>query len=602
MGATPSSSAAAAATATTGTSPTAATSPTMSAARKLPMAKEPSSPQLRPQSREGSTTPPSAPQLRKHPIKLDSPASSYDSFVSALAQFRPPSMKNLNSNVGPDLKAGLSSARRAEDFDAEYVEGDVLGEGITGTVRRVTHRKSGKEYAMKVVNLSRINKAQVKELRQEVAVLKKLDHPNVVRLIETFEDGRSIRLVMELCTGGELAKRRLRKEFEVVSVVAQLLSAIVHCHNVGVIHRDLKLENVLFASPDPDSRVKIIDFGLSNMNILKRLRAAAASRSNNKAALDRVVATTCGTSFYMAPEVLDGRYDAKCDVWSAGVITYMLLTGKPPFDGADEKTIFKKIRAGVVDFSAPVWTKLSPHALELVRNLLVVHPEQRWSADAALQSAWFSRYHAEIQAQAGAEIDGTVMDALTRFVSYGRMKKAALMVVAHHSNHAQLADLRMAFLAIDTDNSGAITLEELRKVLVRNGLAESQADEVFRSVDVDSSGEIQYSEWLAATVEARCVVDREKLTEAFERIADGGKVITRVHLSKLLGQGLSKKQAKAIIAELDENGDGVIDLDEFLSLVERREDSISQGTGFYEAEADEADIAGSLAVPSVTVG
>jgi len=106
---------------------------------------------------------------------------------------------------------------------------------------------------------------------------------------------------------------------------------------------------------------------------------------------------------------------------------------------------------------------------------------------------------------------------------------------------------------------------------VRNGVDEAKADEIFRGIDVDSSGEIQYSEWLAATVEARCVVDREEMADAFQRIADGGRVITRAHLAKLLGQGLSKKQAKDIIAELDENGDGVIDLDEFLTLVERRE-------------------------------
>jgi len=469
-----------------------------------------------------------------------------------------------------EFRARLSQARAAARFFEEYEEGEKLGEGITGTVRVVAHRRTGKRYAMKTINLNRVNKRQLRELRLEVSALKLVDHPNVVKLYETFESRDTLRLVMELYTGGELAKRRLRKESEVVSVVAQLLSAILHCHNVGIVHRDVKLENVLFATPDADSRIALIDFGLSGVHVVRPGRRAGAAAEHEQ----RLMSTTCGTAFYIAPEVLDGRYGSQADLWSVGIVTYMLLTGRPPFDGPNEKAVFRKIRAGVVDCGAPVWSRVSPHARELVENLLVVDPARRWDAERALQCKWFDSYFDSIKAEfADGDIEQSVVTSLTNFVGYGRLKKAALMIIAHSKTQEELRELASAFKAMDTDNSGEITVAELRELLARHGIAsDAQVQRVFDGVDVDHSGALQFSEFLAATVEARGVVDREAFSAAFDRIAGGKSFITRADLTRLLGE--TSAVVRSIIAELDSNGDGVVSREEFMVLVDEREDEI----------------------------
>ena len=532
---------------------------------------------------------------RPAPLQQQSSASSL--LMDTLAGMMP---RRMTSST--DMKARLALPRAPARFLEEYEEGEKLGEGITGTVRVVTHRRTLKKFAMKTINLNRVNKQQIKELRLEVNALKKLDHPNVVRLYETFEARDTIIMVMELYTGGELAKRRLSKESDVVNVVGQLLTAILHCHNQGIVHRDIKLENILFTAPE-SSRIVLIDFGLSGVDVV---RATASKRLVQKRMLD----TTCGTSFYIAPEVLDGKYDYKADLWSVGIVVYMLLTGRPPFDGPNEKAIFRKIRNGIVDFSAPVWGRISPHAETLVRNLLQGDPTKRWDAEQALQSPWFKSFHDSLKAEFETDVDigHSVVTSLSNFVKYGRLKKAALMVIAHSKTHDELRELSAAFRAMDTDNSGEITIAELRDLLQKYGvMSETAVKVIFDGIDVDASGSIQYYEFLAATVEARCLVDRDAFVEAFDRIAGGKEFITRADLTKLLGQ--STAQTRRIIAELDKNKDGVISLAEFLELyvdeheseiVEEFEDAVSTSAVVNAVEAEAAPASASASSSAAT--
>lgn len=210
----------------------------------------------------------------------------------------------------PDFQSNLIRKASFDEFEKIYEEGKVLGAGITGSVKTVTHRKTGEIYAMKSINLARINKAQLKELRNEIRILRQLDHPNIVRLYETFEDKKAIYLIMELCTGGEVTVKGLTRESQVVAVLAQLLAAIRYCHERGVVHRDLKLENIIFADDDPKSfDIKLIDFGLSaTFSGLTSGGGSSSARQRKLEQAKRMFLTTCGTAYYMAPEVVKGSY------------------------------------------------------------------------------------------------------------------------------------------------------------------------------------------------------------------------------------------------------------------------------------------------------
>jgi calcium-dependent protein kinase len=172
-----------------------------------------------------------------------------------------------------------------------------------------------------------------------------MDHPNIIKLYEVFEDNRYIHLIMELSTGGELfdrildriTKKNLYTEKEAASIFKQMMSAICYCHAQSICHRDLKPENLLLGSPAEDAPIKVIDFGLSKI----------FNSSNHK------MSTKVGTAYYVSPEVLAGDYDEKCDIWSAGVILYILLTGEPPFNGANDNEIYKKIIAKKFSFPSP---------------------------------------------------------------------------------------------------------------------------------------------------------------------------------------------------------------------------------------------------------
>ncbi|CAM9601238.1 unnamed protein product [Discosporangium mesarthrocarpum] len=218
-----------------------------------------------------------------------------------------------------------------------------IGHGSMGTVSRVRHLPTGSEYALKTIQLARISPKMVQEMRNEIDVLKRLDHPNIIRAIETFESKRRVYLVMELCTGGDLTRRGPYTE----TVAAHLiLSAVSYMHDQGVSHRDLKLENVMYESHDPDAEIQVIDFGLSKI-YLKH---------------GKLMHEMVGTLYSMAPEVILGEYDESCDMWSVGVMAFILLSGDMPFDCTTQKRLLKSIEAGHYEFRGRRWKKISMEA------------------------------------------------------------------------------------------------------------------------------------------------------------------------------------------------------------------------------------------------
>jgi calcium/calmodulin-dependent protein kinase I len=261
------------------------------------------------------------------------------------------------------------------DIKDKYFIDKTLGQGSFGEVKKATNKASGEEFAVKIINKAELEQEDLVALQTEVEILSQIDHPNVVKLFEVWEDKSRFYMVMELMTGGELFDRIVEKdhysEKEAADVVRPIVDAVRYCHSLGVAHRDLKPENLLYASKDPNSIIKISDFGLAKV-------------------YDAGLMTTqCGTPSYVAPEVLKGKgYDETVDYWSIGIIIYILLCGFPPFYDEDNDKLFDMINKGKFEFPSPYWDEISDFAKDLIKKLLAVDPKKRLRADDILNHTW----------------------------------------------------------------------------------------------------------------------------------------------------------------------------------------------------------------------
>jgi len=213
-------------------------------------------------------------------------------------------------------------------------------------------------------------------LKDEIGILKELNHGHIIRLYDTFEDMSEYYLVTEMMTGGELFDRIVAKSYysekEARDVCKILFSALAYCHSKKVAHRDLKPENLLLVSQDDDLQIKIADFGFAK-----------------KVTSDECLLTQCGTPGYVAPEILEGNpYGTKCDDWSMGVIAYIILGGYPPFIEQNQRELFKKIRKGSFEFHEEYWSQISSEAKDMIASLLTVDPKKRLTCVEAIQNSW----------------------------------------------------------------------------------------------------------------------------------------------------------------------------------------------------------------------
>ncbi|CAN0238841.1 unnamed protein product [Pylaiella littoralis] len=258
----------------------------------------------------------------------------------------------------------------------------VLGKGSFATVKLAVRKEDGTKWAVKVVEKVALSQEDEEALQNEVQILEAMDHPNIVRLHQVFDSQNCLYMVMELCTGGELFDRIVMKdhytENEARDCIIQMTKAILYCHQNGIVHRDLKPENLLYSDFDEESAVlKLADFGLAKL-------------CSESAMLN----TACGTPGYVAPEILESRpYGKEVDMWSVGVIAYILLCGFPPFYDENSAAMFRAIKAGEYDFPTPFWDDVEPGAKDMIRCLLVLDPEERYSAEQLLQHPWVTQGH-----------------------------------------------------------------------------------------------------------------------------------------------------------------------------------------------------------------
>jgi calcium-dependent protein kinase len=417
-----------------------------------------------------------------------------------------------------------------EVYDGVHT-GPVLGSGISGLVRLVTHKATGLKYAVKVLDLGLVETPTgLQQLREEIFIMCQLDHPNIVRLEEVYESHSEIYLVQELCLGGELFDRLDEQpdyhytEAECARLVKQMLSAVRYLHSKGIIHRDLKLENFLFSSVNADSELKMIDFGLSKHFMYGEVQHEAV-----------------GTPYTVAPEVIRGSYDERCDVWAIGVIAFLLLSGEPPFGGCGGPESLMQVRSNILmghyEFEpADIWEQVSEQARHFILTMLVTDPQKRPTAAHAQQHKWLQEW-AQRAMESGADggnlLSPNVVKALVNFKEFSDMRKLLCEVLSFTLLPDQIKELRREFEKMDTDGSGEISLAALKQVLMTNAgagslgaLTEDEVTDIFDAMRVrKTETRIHWHEFIAAGL-SQCSVDDRNLRLAFDRLDSDHKGVS----------------------------------------------------------------------------
>ena len=276
-------------------------------------------------------------------------------------------------------------------------------------------RKGTVHYALKSIQVDRVNSLFIQELKNEIDILKGLDHPNIVKAYEVFENKRQIYIVLELCDGGDLYAKGPYSEERARTISKQLLSAVKYMHDHGVVHRDLKFENIMWESDHENSEIKVIDFGLS--------------RKFKEGERD-VMKEGVGTIYTMAPQVLQGIYTSQADLWSCGVIIYMLLTSHRPFQSKRRKVLVDKIMRAKYDLSENRWSGLSDESKMMVTKLIEIDPRERLTATTALQHIWLSEEFKPILPKTDAKMDKKLVKSMVSYGESSKLKKIAMNVCA----------------------------------------------------------------------------------------------------------------------------------------------------------------------------
>ena len=365
---------------------------------------------------------------------------------------------------------------------------------------------------------------------------------------------------MEECNGGEffdsLAKRAKEKnmytEKECAKIFRQILEAVNYLHAHGVCHRDLKPENILFSNVADDSCLKLIDFGLSKVldgeNELKG---------------------TVGTTFYMAPEVIQGNYNEKCDLWACGVILYIMLCGKPPFYSQDEEELKKKICSMKYSFDYPEFNKVSKDAINLIKKLLI-EPEKRLSASEVLSEPWIK----ENAPNATGENLRPNWEHIEQYSKLNLVQKSIINFTAFHLTSRETKEFVEMFKSLDENSDGVLSIDEIKKGVEQSkfGTKGDNIVKIFEEMDIDKNGLINYTEFISALMDYEKIKENQIL-ECFNSYDadDSGKISFKEFCDMIKPETEEEKQElKELYNQFDTDGDGEISLKEFKEGFKKR--------------------------------
>jgi len=336
----------------------------------------------------------------------------------------------------------------------------------------------------------------------------------------------------------------------------QLLSAVFYFHSKGIVHRDLKPENILLDTKDDgDLDIKLIDFG-------------TASYWDQKEKLTLNI----GTPYYIAPEVSRKSYTNKCDVWSCGVILYILLSGIPPFTGKDEQEILKKVASEVIKLDSEEWQEISHEAKDLILKMLERNPEARISAEKALQHPWIKNKKNSL---ADHDDNNNIFKNVRKFTQKQKFQEAVIDYLVHQVNINDInKKLARAFQDFDDNGDGILSYDEIKTGFIKyfgdNMNLDKEFDELMKVIDKDGSGSVEYQEFLRATCDLNLLLTDQNLKMAFRAFdKDNSGYLQEMEIKEILGfrENATEEMIKRVMNDIDFNGDGRISFDEFCTMM-----------------------------------
>lgn len=450
-----------------------------------------------------------------------------------------------------------------EEIKKKYKIYKLLGEGAFSQVFLAQHRISKIRRCIKAIAKDNFTQDENESIMNEIKVLKQIDHPHIVKIIEYYENENELFIVTEFLEGGELFNKieelNTFSEKDTSIIIKQVLSAVAYMHKKSMTHRDLKPENIMFMGSDEDDlNLKLIDFGTSR-----------------KVEYKEHLRSKMGTPYYIAPEVLNHDYGIECDIWSVGVILYILLCGYPPFNGSCDKKIMERIKRGTFVFPEEEWDSVSKEAKHLITQMLMLDPKKRPTADRLLQHPWFVNQETLKSSKQNLLEKKKYLQKMKEFQTRCKLQNAIFLYFVNFFNINEEKDKMIkAFKTLDKNGDGFITKEELLEsyTLFYNGEeSEQYVNEVLKKIDYNENSGIDFSEFCVANIDFKKSLNEKKLRQIFTIIdTDESGNITEKELNEFFhftDRKEEKKYLKEMISEVDENNDGEISFEEFKSIL-----------------------------------
>ena len=453
------------------------------------------------------------------------------------------------NNLIPD-RVFLNNEKIDKEYDIRKIS---LGSGSFGDVKKGVHKESKEIRAIKIIPKTYNYEDERKKMIEEITIMKKLDHPNIVKIYEFFEDENSIYIIMEYLEGGELFdilnKKKSFSEKESAEILKNILEGLSYLHSKNIAHRDLKPENILFTK---NGILKIVDFGSSTVIKCKK---------KNK---------QYGTPYYVAPEVLRGSYDTKCDIWSCGVILYSLLSGFPPFNGDSEREILKNVKRGKFSFDTNEFEYISDYAKDFICRMLEKTVKKRITAEQCLKHPFFQILERK---ERNLDREKFYLNNLKNFSMKNVLQRASYFFLVNYLNF-QDKEIMDTFKSIDKKKDGVISKEELLKSFkkCKIKISKDEIHKIFKTLDINKNGNIDYTDFLASVINKKKILnEKEKEIQicfnCFDRDKSGK--IKPFELKEIFqgDQVVDEKIWIELISLGDFKKDGAIDFDEFKQLL-----------------------------------